>query len=301
MNMHFDLTDIQLIVNIADSSSMTRGAEKTNLSLPAASTRVKNLEAKFGSQLLYRTNKGVVLTPPGEAFVRHARTIMGQAESMREDMHEYGQGVKGHIRVLANTTAMTQFMPDVLQEFLTTHPGVDVHLRERLSYLIAKAVSEGAADVGIVAGCPGPSDVQFIPYRPNRLVLVTPEDHPLASHDSVSFAETLEYNYVGLSEWSAIHPFLLQAARDLGSPFKFRVEVGSFETVGRMIEAHVGIGVIPAVVAMRLQAQMKLRLVSLTDPWAERMLHVCVRDLTSLPSFTRDLVELLVRDAPGSS
>ena len=87
MAMHFDLTDMQLMVNTGDSHSLTRGAERSHLSLPAASTWVKNLEEHFGTRLLYRTSQGVTLTPSGEAFTRHARTVMAQIEQMRGEMH----------------------------------------------------------------------------------------------------------------------------------------------------------------------------------------------------------------------
>src|SRR3546814_19298851 len=83
---HFDLTDLQLIVHIGDWHSLTRGAEKTHLSLPAASTRIKNLEEHFGTQLLYRTSQGVTLTPSGAALTRHARPVMSQCEQLRGDM-----------------------------------------------------------------------------------------------------------------------------------------------------------------------------------------------------------------------
>lgn len=298
MAMHFDLTDMQLMVNIGDSHSLTRGAEKSHLSLPAASTRVKNLEEHFGTRLLYRTSQGVTLTPSGEAMMRHARTVMGQIEQLRGEMQEFARGVKGHIRVLANTTAMTEFMPAVLGRFLASHPDVNVELRERLSYLVFKAVSEGSADIGIVAGNPQVDNLQFLPYRKDRLALVTSAEHPLAQNGPVAFADTLAYDYVGLSEWSAIHPFLLQAADALGRPFKFRVEVGNFEAVCRMIESKVGVAVIPQSVAERMQRTLDIRVVRLTDAWAERKLHVCVRSLDTLPVFARELVDLLVADVP---
>lgn len=298
MAMHFDLTDMQLMVNTGDSHSLTRGAERSHLSLPAASTQVKNLEEHFGTRLLYRTSQGVTLTPSGEAFTRHARTVMAQIEQMRGEMQEYARGVKGHIRVLANTTAMTEFMPAVLGRFLAARPDINVELRERLSYLVFKAVAEGSADIGIVAGSPNVDNLQFLPYRKDRLVLVTPADHPLTKAETVSFADTLSYDYVGLSEWSAIHPFLLQAADALGQPFKFRVEVGNFEALCRMIESRVGIGVIPQSVALRMKRSLDIRLVGLSDPWAERKLNVVVRDLSALPTFARELVDLLVADVP---
>lgn len=298
MASHFDLTDLQLIVNIGDASSLTRGAEKSHLSLPAASNRVKNLEEHFGTRLFNRNSQGVTLTPSGEAFLRHARKVLRQIEQLRGDIHEYSKGIKGQIRMVANTTAMNEFMPNVLSRYLATHPEVTVDLRERLSYLVIKAVADGTADIGIVAGNLSSAELQYLPYRRDRLVLVTPVNHPLAERDEVSFNETLGYEYVGLSEWSAIHAFLIQAADNLGYPFRFRVEVGSFDAVCRMIEAGVGVGVVPERAARRYAATMKIKLINLSDSWAERKLHVCVRDLDSLPVFARDLVDMLRDDVP---
>jgi DNA-binding transcriptional LysR family regulator len=298
MANHFDLTDLQLIVNIGDASSLTRGAEKSHLSLPAASNRVKNLEDHFGTRLFHRNSQGVTLTPSGEAFLRHARLVLRQIDHLRGDIHEYARGIKGQVRMLANTTAMTEFMPAVLSRFLASHPDVTVELRERLSYLVIKAVSEGSADIGIVAGKPASSELEYIPYRQDRLVLVAPIDHPLSGLNEVAFSDTLAFEYVGLSEWSAIHAFLIQAADKLGYPFRFRVEVGSFEVVCRMIEAGVGIGVVPELVAKRYAQRLKLNIVRLSDEWSERKLQICVRNLQQLPSFTKDLVNMLVEDVP---
>jgi DNA-binding transcriptional LysR family regulator len=300
MANHFDLTDLQLIVNIGDASSLTRGAEKSHLSLPAASNRVKNLEDHFGTRLFHRNSQGVTLTPSGEAFLRHARLVLRQIDHLRGDIHEYARGIKGQVRMLANTTAMTEFMPAVLSRFLASHPDVTVELRERLSYLVIKAVSEGSADIGIVAGKPASSELEYIPYREDRLVLVTPIEHPLSELSEVAFSDTLAFEYVGLSEWSAIHAFLIQAADKLGYPFRFRVEVGSFEAVCRMIEAGVGIGVVPELVAKRYAQRLNIKLVSLSDEWSERKLQICVRNLKQLPSFTRDLVNMLIEDVPSA-
>jgi DNA-binding transcriptional LysR family regulator len=296
MANHFDLTDLQLIVNIGDASSLTRGAEKSHLSLPAASNRVKNLEDHFGTRLFHRNSQGVTLTPSGEAFLRHARLVLRQIDHLRGDIHEYARGIKGQVRMLANTTAMTEFMPAVLSRFLASHPDVTVELRERLSYLVIKAVSEGSADIGIVAGKPASSELEYIPYREDRLVLVTPLEHPLSELSEVAFSDTLAFEYVGLSEWSAIHAFLIQAADKLGYPFRFRVEVGSFEAVCRMIEAGVGIGVVPELVAKRYAQRLNIKIVCLSDEWSERKLQICVRNLQQLPSFTRDLVNMLIED-----
>ncbi|MHC8944965.1 DNA-binding transcriptional LysR family regulator [Advenella incenata] len=302
MAMHFDLTDMQLMVHISEVNSLTKGAERSHLSLPAASNRVKNLENNLGTALLYRNSQGVTLTPSGEAFVRHAHIVLRQLEHLRGDIREFAEGIKGKVRVYANTTAMNEFMPDILSRYLALHPDVSVELRERLSYRIVKLVSEGLADIGVVAGIDedqiaSDDGVRFIPYRSDNLVLVTSQNHRLAAYDELAFAETLSYEFVGLSEWSAIHAFLKQAAETLGSPLRFRVEVGGFEAACRMIAANAGIGVIPETAAMRYVANMPLKIIHLSDSWALRRLYVCVRRLEDLPSFAQELVALMQADA----
>src|SRR5690606_23942923 len=121
-------------------------------------------------------------------------------------------GVKGSVRVYANTTAMNEFMPGILARYLAAHADINVDLRERLSHMVVKAVADGSADIGITAQAAGDESIEFLPYRTDRLVLVTHRDHALAQHDAVDFDATLAYDYVGLAESSAIHAFLLQAA-----------------------------------------------------------------------------------------
>lgn len=297
MAMHFDLTDMQLMVNVATAQSMTKGAERSFLSLPAASNRVKNLENHLGTALFYRNSQGVTLTPSGETFVRHARVVLRQLEHLRGDIQEYASGVKGRVRVYANTTAMNEFMPNILARYLGEHRDVNVELRERLSYLVVKAVADGTADIGITAQTSGGANIEFLPYRTDRLVLVTHESHPLAACAAVNFDDTLAYDYVGLSETSAIHAFLLQAADELGRVLRFRVEVSNFETACRMIASHVGIGVVPKSAALRYVKDLPLKIISLNDPWALRRLHICVRQFDKLPVFAKELVSLLVKDA----
>src|SRR5260370_30749601 len=149
--MHFDLVDLRLITCIAGPDSLTRGAERFHMSVHAASTRIKNLEESMGTKLLYRTSQGVTLTPPGQAFLHHARLVLSQLEQLRGDMQEYARGVKGHVRIFANTTATTEFLPNDLRDFLAAHPHVNVELSERLSHDVVRPASLGTADVGIVA------------------------------------------------------------------------------------------------------------------------------------------------------
>ena len=297
MGMHFDLVDLRLMTCIAETNSLTRGAERFHMSVPAASTRIKNLEENLGSKLLYRTSQGVTLTPPGQAFLHHARIVLSQLDQLRGDMHEYARGIKGHVRLFANTTAMTEFLPNDLRDFLAAHPDVNIDLKERLSHDIVRALSEGAADVGIVAGNVRTESLVTLPYRKDRLTLAVSASHPLAGCASVPFSDATDFDFIGLPEASAIHTFLNKVASDLHTTLKLRIEVGNFEALCRMIEANVGIGVLPRSSAIRYAKLMKIRLVEIEDDWAVRNLLICVRSLDLLPMFARELVDQLTSKA----
>lgn len=295
MALHFDIVDLRLMLRIAEANSLTRGAEASHLSLSAASTRIRNLEEAIGTKLLYRTSQGVTLTAPGQALVHHARLVDGQLEQLRGDLQEYAKGLKGHVRMFANTTAM-EFLPNVLRTFLTTHPDVNIDLRQNISHSTVRALTEGSADIGIVAGDVRTEALEVVPWRKGRLVLVVPLCHPLAEESQVAFKDSLEFPHVGLAEDSAISCFLRQICDSMNLRMSLRIHIGDFESACRMIEAGVGIGVVPESAAKRHSQSMRIRSVALTDSWAERSILICVRKLAALPSFARELIDALVED-----
>jgi len=295
--MHFDLVDLRLMIRVAEANSLTRGAEAVYMSVPTASTRIKNIEDSIGIKLFYRTSQGVTLTLPGQAFVHHARLVLGQLEHLSGDLQEYAKGIKGHLRVFANTTALGEFLPPVLRAYLLAHPDVNIDLRERLSGDIVRAVSDGQTDIGIVAGTVRTENLEVIPYRRDRLVLVVPRDHPMAALPSVAFVDTLELEHIGLHESSAIHAFLRQICSGLHRTIRLRIQVGNFEAACRMIEATVGVSVLPESAARRHAETMAIQIVPLIDDWSLRAMQICVRSMESLPPFARDLVTLLIEDA----
>jgi DNA-binding transcriptional LysR family regulator len=294
--MHFDLIDMKLFVRVAESNSITLGAQQCKLSPAAASVRFKNMEQSLGTKLACRSNKGVIITPAGQAFLRYSLITMLNIERLLGEIQEYANGIKGHLRIAANTNSI-EFLPRVLSAFLASHPDVSIDLTERMSRDIVRAVMEGSTDIGIAAGNVHTGDLQVLPYKRDCLVVVTSGQHPLARHKGITFRKTLDFDYVGLLEGSAIHSYLSQTARDLDKTLKVRTQVSNFEAVCRMIEANVGIGIVPKSVARRHKKNMDIRLIPLRDDWAVRNLQICTRSLELLPSFTKELIDLLVRDA----
>jgi DNA-binding transcriptional LysR family regulator len=291
--MLFDLTDLRLFIFVAELKSLTRAAERMNLSLAAASNRMKELESRFGMRLLYRENKGVLLSPAGETLLGHAQQFMQQLERLKSDMQQYNNGIKGHIRIFANTTAVTEFMPQVLGTFLAAHPHVNVSLEERLNHDIVRGVQEGTADIGVAAGAVQGQGLEIINFSTDRLVLAAAIGHPLTKGGSVSFTQTLAYPHIGLHEGSTLQHFLNRVVSDSGEHLNLRIQVRGFDAMCRMVEANVGIGILPQSAGLRLSRSMQLALIELSDPWAIRERSVITRKLDRLPAYARELVELI--------
>ena len=218
--MQFDLTDLRLFVATAESLSLTRGSARQHLSLAAASSRVKALETRSGTALLERGARGVRLTPAGEAFLHHARALLRQTEQLRAELREYSGGLRGHVRVFANTTAVTDFLPDILPTYLAAHPKINIDLQEKPNGEIARGVRESRADIGIVAGQVDTTGLTATHFNTDRLVLVVPRGHALARRKAVAFAETLEEDHVGMHASSTLHAYLTDIAQRLDRPLK---------------------------------------------------------------------------------
>ncbi|HKM69969.1 MAG TPA: LysR substrate-binding domain-containing protein [Stellaceae bacterium] len=291
--MRFDLTDLRLFLHVVEAGSITHGAERMHLAVAAASTRIRNMETTLGTSLLHRERQGVQPTEAGRTLLHHARVLLQQAERMRGDLAEYADGLRGQVRLMSNTNALTEFLPEPLSAFLAAHPQVNIDLEERLSDEIVAAVAEGTADVGIVAGTVEVAGLEALPFRVDRFVLVVAPNHPLSTAERIAFADGLDFDFVGLDRASALQRFLSEKADRIGRRLKLRVQLRSFDAVCRLVECNVGIGVVPATTAERHAKTMSLHRIELLDEWAVRKLTICVRRLSDLPIYARELVQHL--------
>lgn len=296
----FDLTDLRLLLDVVEAGSITAGCERSHLALASASARLRQMEDALGATLLERHRSGVRPTPAGRAAVHHARLMLQQVEQMRGDLADHARGMAGRVRVLANTAALTEYLPGALARFLVAHAAIDVDVQERPSHAIVQQLLDGAADLGIVADAVDLTRLEARPFRRDRLVLLVPRGHAQARRRRLAFAEVLGEHFVGLGEDSALHQTLSLQAQRLGWHLRIRVRLRSFEAMGAMVAAGVGLAVVPALAAQRLAAGHGLRVVALSDAWADRELMLCARSFVQLPAHAVRLVETLLKDAEES-
>ena len=256
---------------------MNGAARREAIAPSAVSKRLVELEWALGCELLTRDPKGMRPTPAGETLLHHTRRMLASAEQITLELAEHARGVRGFVRVLANLSAIVQFLPEDLQAFLAVQVNIRIDLEERPSGGVVAGVEEGVADLGICAGSTDSRSLLARPYRGDRLVLVVPAGHPLAGREAIALAETLDHDHVGLHRESSIYAALRDEARRLGRPLRLRMHVPSFDAICRMAQVGMGLGVVPQDVHALLGPQTNLVAVPLTDPWARRTLNLVVR------------------------
>ena len=290
----FDFVTLKLFITIAKEGRLTAAAECEHLALAAVSKRISDLEALIDTPLLYRRPRGVELTPAGQAFLHHARRILDDVGRLEAELNEYGEGVRGHVRIHSNTSAIIAFLPQDLSVFSREYPQIKLDLQERTSAEAIAAVRDGLADLGIFAGHVPADGLEVMPYRCDQLVLVTPQDHPLADRDRLFLHEATEYDFVGLQQDASLQSLLHDQANQAGRSLRMRIQVRSFDAICRMIHHGMGIGVLPQRTLYRDLRDLRLRLIPLADDWASRKIVIGMRHYETLPVVARHLVDHLL-------
>jgi DNA-binding transcriptional LysR family regulator len=291
--MRFDLVDLQLFIAVADSRSITRGADRAHLALASASARIKGLEAAFGVTLFKRGRRGVELTPAGESLLDHARLVIHNVEAMRGDLARFASGIRASVRLLANTSGLSEHLPRALASFLRQHPDLNVDVEERESTDIASAIATGAADLGFAAEHALPDNVERFAFSEDRLTLVTARRGELAGRRQVDFQDVADHAFVGLTNATALQVHIAKHAARLGMRLHFRARLRDFDAICQMVAAGVGVAVVPEAAARRCAQSMPIAMIRIRDSWANRKLVICARSFKVLPRPAKLLVEHL--------
>ena len=296
--MRFDLVDLQLFIAVADSRSITRGADRAHLALASASARIKGLEAAFGVTLFKRGRRGVELTPAGESLLDHARLVIHNVEAMRGDLARFASGIRASVHLLANTSGLSEHLPRALASFLRQHPDLNVDVEERESTDIASAIATGAADLGFAAEHALPDNVERFAFSEDRLTLVTARRGELAGRRQVDFQDVADRAFVGLTNATALQVHIAKHAARLGMRLHFRARLRDFDAICQMVAAGVGVAVVPEAAARRCAQSMPIAMIRIRDSWAYRKLVICARSFKVLPRPAKLLVEHLRKAGP---
>ena len=300
LNLHrFDLLSLRLFVAVTSAGSLTAGAERIGISLAAASKRIAELESHIGVPLLARSKRGTQPTAAGETLQRHAIEIVARLEQLAVAMADYERGTRSHLRLWANTSAFSGFLPQLLGEFSAAYPQTKIDLEDALSDDAARAVLNGSAELAVIGENTPALGLQTIVCDCDELVLAMPTGHPLAGPAVLPLGRALDYDFVALGRSTSLTRQISAAAEASGRALRIRVQVRSFDAMCRMVASGLGIAILPRAGAAPHVVSMGLQLARIESMPTERRLLLAMRDRGALSAPARALVEMV--EARGSA
>lgn len=288
-----DPVSLRLFRAAVEERSLAQAAERESIALSAASRRIADMEARLGTALLHRHDRGVTPTAAGIVLMAHLTTLFDLLDRIGADIEAFASGTRGTVRLHANMSAVSGVLPEALAGFLPAHRGIRLLLEERYTADILHAVATGNADLGLVSGTVGAPGLHLRPWRTDRLVVVLPLGHPLAARPSLRFAELDGVPFVAQSPDTALQKLYVQHAEAEGIVLAECVRVSGFDGVRRMVEAGLGVAILPSAAATIYAGPLRIETRPLLDDWAARSLALCTRDPTTLSAAARLLVEYL--------
>ncbi|WP_083745759.1 LysR family transcriptional regulator [Variovorax sp. KK3] len=293
MVRRIDPYSVRLFVAAAQAGSIVRAAGQEHIAPSALSRRLADLEHAFGTPLLVRSPRGITLTDAGRLVLARGMKIDDDLQALVREVQTEGAEVRGTVRLYANMSAVIGFLPERLQRFMAAHPGVTVSLHEEDTREVIRACMDDRADVGVGVQAAAPAGLDAWHFASDPLQVVMPADHALAPRDSLGFAQVLDHPLIGIHQGGALDRTLHERAEALQLRFAPTVWVSSFDAVCRMVEAGLGIAVIPQSAAAAYAGMTRFVRRPLDEPWAARELHLYALHRTPQLRATQALIDSL--------
>ena len=281
--MRYNLITLDLFLCASKYKSLVKAAKEKNLVVSAVSKRILDLEKYVGVNLFYRKKTGVELTPAGLEMQKHCTKIFNSINIMDESIKEYSLVSSGIVRVTANLSSITQFLPEDLATFSKKFPKIKINLKEKTSSEIISSVKESLSDIGIFSEhVENTERLRIIDYKNDSLVLVVPEYHPLVSKLTVKIKDFIKFEMVGLEKGSSLQAMIDKQVQKQNLKIKKKLETVSFEGIRGMVEAGLGISVLPTGAIKPYLKSSKLKIIKIDEEWAKRSIKIAIKNDDSI-------------------
>lgn len=296
--MRLDFFDLQLFLNVIDTGSLTKGAERSSISLQAASERIKKIEQHFQVSLFTRHASGVSLTLAGQSFAEHAQGLIQQSHQLEQAMLPFASGMNANMTLWCNSSAQSEYLPQLLPQYLMQNPQIQIDLKEAESGDIVQALSNGTAQLGLVSSFFNTETLQTLAFSDDPLVIICPSNHALAQLSQLNLTDILQYSFVGLMQYHSLQQSIETQARLLGYSIQYRLRLPNFAALAQVVANGVGIAIMPKRAAQRLQTHYAFHQISILGAWANRQLLLAAKDFDQLAPNYQHFSQFLIQYKP---
>ncbi|MDR6391848.1 LysR substrate-binding domain-containing protein [Paraburkholderia phenoliruptrix] len=294
--MNVTLRQLRVFIEVARLSSFSRAGEEVGLTQSAVSRCVRELEGEIGLKLIDRTTREVQLTDVGGNLVSSVSRLLGDLDDALREIREIGEQRRGRVVVAASPTVACRLMPRVLAACGERFPHVALGLRDDVQSDVLRKVRSGEVDFGVIIGPFAAEDLSSESLMTDSFCLVSRDDHPLARHKEVGWAELEGERLVMLDYASGSRPIIDAVMHEHGVSATVVQELGHSATVFGLVEAGIGVSVLPWL-ALPLPAGAALAARALV-PRAERTVELVRRRDRSLSPAAQAVWDL-IRELPA--
>jgi len=289
-----ELAQLEAFLQVAQHRSFSRAAEALFLTQPSVTARIQSLEREIGERLFERTGRSVTLTDAGHAFMPHAQRALTAVQEGTDAIEAVRHGDIGSIRIGASDTIATYVLPGILKQFRETRPRVHVHLTTGQTEGIVEKLLAGETHVAVSRLTQHP-EVESLHLYNDDLALVCSPSHPFASRGRVTIAEAGKEPFLFFERSSSYHSLVYSMFLRVGVVPESVMELDSMETTKHMVEAGLGIAILPVVSVDREITAGQLTRVEIRDMEqpAQREVGVHVVRNRILAPPIRDFLRLL--------
>lgn len=298
---HVTLRQLRVLLAVAEQQGFGRAGDSIGLSQPAVSQAIRGLEAELGLKLLDRTTREVMLTAAGQALVGPLRRLLSELDGVLDEARGSGAAARGIVHVASAPTISGGLMPQVLAAARQRFPDIQVRLSDQAQQLAIEAVREGAVDFAVLVGIEvAEPDLEQQVLFDERFVLVCPAGHALAGRPQLRLADVAGWPLVALDHSSGSRPLIDRAFARAGVALLVAIDVGHPATAFRMVQAGLGVAVLPALSLPLPDAG--LRAVPLEAALSRQVVLARRRQRSLAPTAQRlwDLIAALAAQRPTS-
>jgi len=292
MPVDVTLKQIKAFVAVAQNRSFAEACGQINLSQPALSIAIKNLEESVGGRLLTRSTRTLALTPEGEEFLPVAQRLLAEWGEALDDLHSNFALSRGKLAVASMPSFASTQLPRLLVLFRQQHPNVNITVHDIIAEDVVKMVRSGRVEMGITFDPGSAEDLHFQPLFTDKFVAALPPDHPLLQKSRIQWRALAEEPFITLQRPSSIRELLDKSLAAEHIYLSVELETNQLVTIGRMVASGLGVSAVPAL-CIEQMAELGATCRPLVSPEVDRRVGIVTRRRYPLSRGAEAMVEIV--------
>ncbi|OHE89291.1 MAG: LysR family transcriptional regulator [Verrucomicrobia bacterium RIFCSPLOWO2_12_FULL_64_8] len=285
--------NFKIFADLVETKSFSKAAKLNGITQSAVSQQARAMERHFKTLLIDRSQKQFQLTREGQRVYEAAKEILNQFEKLISELQEMKKVISGTIRISTIYSIGLHELPPFIKKFLRDYPSVNVRVEYRRSNLVYDDILHSSVDFGLVAFPVKMRQIEMIPFRDDRLVLIVHPNHPLAKGGEVSLPALAGYKFIGFDPDIPTRKAVDQIFRENRLEIEPVMEFDNIETVKRAVEIDAGVAIVPQATVMQEVRQGSLVVVPFAGKEFTRPLAILHRKGRVLTPAMKKFIETL--------